>query len=444
MTLPHKFAALLLACLLLQTAGTATQAPHKAPAKETADAPKKLVAINVSGSSHFTRDDVTAASGVQIGDAADDADFKRAAQLLVESGAFSDVAYQYSPARQGVTLEWQLKDAPKFVPAEFDNFVWLPQSQLSDELHKLVPLFHGELPVGGTLLDQISDALQLLLNQRKVSARVDYLRVTPLGSEELSSVRYTVTEIPIHIAQVSFPGAAPEDAAVLVKVASRLIGDDYSAAKLVTNAEKSFLPILRQRGYLKASFGKPEPKLAEREGKETGLLVDVVLPVSPGFRYLVQRIAWSGSTVFPAEKLAPMVHLVPGKPADATQLENDLRGIAQRYGTRGYMKAQVEASPSFDDSRQTVSYDLRVHEGDQYHMGDLDLQGPDQKTTDQLIAAWSLREGEVYDSSYPRQFLDDNMKLLPTNFRWSATVHDSINDKDHTVDVTIRYTARAN
>jgi hypothetical protein len=54
-----------------------------------------------------------------------------------------------------------------------------------------------------------------------------------------------------------------------------------------------------------------------------------------------------------------------------------------------------------------------------------------------------LRPGEVYDSSYLRQFLTEANKLLPTNFDWGIETHVTPNSHDKTVDVEIHYTVKA-
>ena len=57
-------------------------------------------------------------------------------------------------------LALQVTDTNPFVPVRFENFVWLSDQELADKLRTRVPLFQGQLPVGGNLADQVSEALQ--------------------------------------------------------------------------------------------------------------------------------------------------------------------------------------------------------------------------------------------------------------------------------------------
>src|SRR5580700_6659092 len=92
-----------------------------------------------------------------------------------------------------------------------------------------------------------------------------------------------------------------------------------------------------------------------------------------------------------------------------------------------------------DDANSTVNYALRIQEGDVYSMGDLDIRGLDSRMTARLEDDWRLRSGDPYDSSYPRQFLDREDKEISIMSDWDASVRESLNQKEHTVDVTLRF-----
>jgi len=74
-----------------------------------------------------------------------------------------------------------------------------------------------------------------------------------------------------------------------------------------------------------------------------------------------------------------------------------------------------------------------------YKMGDLEIQGLDSRTTARMVDAWKLRGGDVYDSSYPMQFVKEWMKELSRMGEWNVAMHTTLEDKDKLVDVTIRF-----
>jgi outer membrane protein assembly factor BamA len=103
------------------------------------------------------------------------------------------------------------------------------------------------------------------------------------------------------------------------------------------------------------------------------------------------------------------------------------------------MIAKVKPEAKLDDAAKTVAYTLVVSEGGVFHLGDLDIQGLDPKTVDRLQEAWTLRESDPYDSTYPQRFFQDTIKLLSRDVTWTITIHEGVNEEDKTVDVSLRY-----
>jgi outer membrane protein assembly factor BamA len=185
------------------------------------------------------------------------------------------------------------------------------------------------------------------------------------------------------------------------------------------------------------NFAEPQTSVVHESADET--LIDVALPVQSGPQYRFSGIEWNGNKAFPAAKLQSLITLPAGQPVNANRLKTDLNQVRRLYGTRGYMEAGVDPEPEFDDAAGTVSYRLKVSEGEVFRMGDLDIRGLDPKVADHLAQGWKLRPGDPYDQSYPDQFADESLKRIASNMNWSVTVHEAVN-KDKTVDVTLNYT----
>src|ERR1700688_1747310 len=223
----------------------------------------KLVALKVTGTARYTNKEILAASGLQIGQNAADGDFREAAQRLGDSGLLGNVVYSYSSSGAGVRLELQLADTDrsKLVPAHFENFVWFTDDELRTALQSRVPLFKQLLPVAGDLPDRVSEALQAMLTEKQFPGRVNYLRESQDESGgPLSAIAYRVEEVSIRIRSVEFPGASPEQAALLAAAARRLAGAEYGRATLAATAKFDLLPVYLQRGYLKAAFGPSDAR----------------------------------------------------------------------------------------------------------------------------------------------------------------------------------------
>lgn len=408
------------------------------PAAKPAAATGKLAAIRVAGTKRYTPAEIIAASGLRIGVEASQNDFQEAAQRLGDCGFFSDVAYSYSSVSNGTRLDLELVDSDKLVPAHFENFVWFTDEDLLKRIHEQLPLFKGEVPIGGTLSDQISDILQNLLIPLSKSARADYIRETK-GEEggPVIAVNFRASGVTLTITDVTIEGAGPEESPDLKTASEKLVGRDYSRSAVATYAQIYLLPIYQARGYLNATLSNPRPKVVGETADDTE--VSVQLSAVPGVQYKISDIKWEGNKAFPAGKLQNLVHSKAGDLANAPKLKSELDEVHKIYTTRGYMMAKVNAEPKLDDEAKTVAYTLQVSEGDVFHLGDLDIQGLDPKTTDRLREAWTLRESDPYDSTYPKRFFDDTVKLLSRDVTWTISIHEGVNEEDKTVDVSLRY-----
>jgi outer membrane protein insertion porin family len=413
------------------------------PAKATKPAPGSsftLTAIKVTGSIRYTQEEIIAASGLQVGNAVSEEDFKLASQRLGESGAFGDVGYRFQYSPSGATLDLQLTDNTEFVPVRFDNLVWFSDQELADKLRERVPLYRGQLPLNGEMADQVSDALQALLIERQIPGRADYLRSGALNGP-IEAFVFSVSGPNIRIRNIAFEEAAPAEAGLLKTAADKLKGSEYTRSLLEAQARMNFRPIYLERGYLKAAFSEAQAKVAQQDADK--ILVDVALTVNPGHQYNFTTLEWSGLSVFSAEQLEQLLHLERGKPANAIQLGTDLTAVQKVYGTRGYMATHITPVPQMDDESRTVSWQLQVQEGDVYRMGELEIRGVDNPTARRLVLAWKLKQGDTYDSSYAERFMKEAANSIVKPSEWDVSVHESADAEEKTVDVTLRLERKA-
>ncbi|MGD1215335.1 MAG: POTRA domain-containing protein [Terriglobales bacterium] len=441
----NRVTRVLLSLSLLLAAAAAQK--QSTSGKAASVAAYRLIALKVTGTACYTDKEILAASGLQMGQNAADGDFKEAVRRLGDSGLFTEVAYSYSSSSAGTRLELQLADTDKrkLVPAHFENFVWFTDDELRTALQSRVSLFKQLLPVAGNLPDRVSEALQAILTEKQFPGRVDFLRNAEESSGTLSAIDYRVEEISIRIRGVEFPGASPEQTALLTAAAHRLTGAEYGRSSLAAVAKFDLLPVYLQRGYLKAAFGPsdarvvPQPSPAADAQGPAELQVDAIVPVTPGKIYSTSSVDWNGNSAITTREIAPLLHLPPGQPADAVRLLRDIENVSKLYRSRGYMTVRIKPDAQFHDEKSTVHYDLNVVEGDLYRMGELEILGLDTQAKARMLAAWTLREGQPYNADYPKKFLDDTRQLVPRGVQWAVSIHETPDAKDKTVEVEIRF-----
>lgn len=399
----------------------------------------KLISVKVTGSSRYASEAVVAASGLQVGQNVNEESFKEASEKLGATGLFTGVAYSYSFSPSGTKLELQVTENQQLVPIRFDNFAWYTDQELIDKIRVSLPLFHGQVPVGGGLVDQVADVVDALLVQRNPEFHVKYLRAAESDNGgSIQDVIFSVTGAEFRIRNVDFPGASPSHLPALATAAKKMHSAEYQRSGLALFTKFEAEPIYQKEGFLRATFESAQAKVVSETADE--IVVDVKIPVAEGRQYKFKTLEWAGNSVFSADKLQPLIHAQSSQPMDGIQMDHDLEAVRRLYGTRGYMKAHLHPEPHFDDVGSTVAYTVDVKEGDQYKMGDVDFEGVDEKTVARLRDDWKLRDGEPYDSSYPLRFFKEAASAdLPRGSGWTLAIHESVNDKDKTVDVQLKF-----
>jgi outer membrane protein insertion porin family len=422
--------------LLLLACATLLSAQTRKPSRPAAPSSSKLISIRATGSTRYTPAQIAAATGLRLGQVVTDDDFKEVSRHLGETGAFNNVAYTFQFNPEGIKLEVQVTDSEPFVPVRFENFVWLSDQELHEKLSAREPLFQGQLPVSGNLADQVSEDLQALAIEHNLHGRVDYLRAGPQDGP-MEAFEYSITGQPIVIRSIDFSGAGPAELPMLEVAARRLSRQDYSRSRLILQADKNFLPVFLEHGYLNANVGEPQPKVVEETADETS--VNVTFAITPGHQCKVSEIQLSGYTnIFPVEKLRELIHLQPGQTANAVQIDQDVEALKKLYGTRGYMGVQIHPAPETNDADSTVKYVFEFKEGSIYKMGDLEVRGLDSKATERIGTDWKLLPGQTYNSDYPGQFLASIAGTFPAD-QWKITLHETPEDQDKVVDVSLRF-----
>lgn len=446
-----KASSKLLFCLVFAVrclSGIATTLYAQKSLEKASAGERQLISIKVTGSKRFPEAAIAAASGLQVGTSIVEDDFKKAARRLGDTGAFADVGYKFSYSSEGTKLEFQVVDAQKFAPVRFEDFVWFSDADMLKRIKESAPLFDGTVPLSGRLADQVSDVLQAMLVENGIPGHVEYMHA-PAAEGLPEAIVYQVSDALVTVRNIEFTGTGEAEMQPLEEAAQRLPDRAYSRLRLQTLVQHQLLPVFHARGYLKAAFGDPQPKVMKVASADTDggprnqTIVDVTFAVTPGPQYKLKSLEWSGNREFPSDVLQKMVVAKPGEPANTVRLADNLKEIQKLYSSRGYVTTTIKADASYDDGASTVSIILNVNEGALYHMGELEFRGLDNSLMAKLRNAWKIRPGDVYDATYLSEYLPAAQKLLPTTLDWEVASHVTANVREKTVDVDLIYTVKA-
>jgi len=156
-------------------------------------------------------------------------------------------------------------------------------------------------------------------------------------------------------------------------------------------------------------------------------------------------VTLSGDVLMNQAEFRKRAKLRVGDVANEDLLRATLAEVAAPYKAQGYLRAKIEASPSFqhassfDRPGNTVSYSINVIPGPVFHMGKLTITNLDEDRKTLMLKYWTMREGDVYDATYSPNFLLRNRSNLHALEGWSAIYKQYENEETHVVDLIVTF-----
>jgi outer membrane protein insertion porin family len=380
----------------------------------------KIAKIDFEGLNRLTADEVIANTGLKVGEPFSLAALDAAAQRLVDTGRFKNVAYRTRPNKDQITIIFQLEEAKvASTRVVFDNFIWFTDVELIGAVKRELPSFDGTAPDTGNTVDRIIKALQRFLHEQKIEATVTHMPSQDDPSNPVQEHVFTVNGVPLPICTLNFPGAQNITEAKLRESSQELRNSEYSRKFVSAFAQRNLIPLYREVGQLKAAFSPPLAKPEATATCKSG--VELTVPVDEGHIYKWNKAEWTGNTALTTQELDPLLGMQAGQPANGRKLDQASRAIQKAYGRKGFLLVKLKSVPEFDEQAQSVVFKMDVVEGPQFRMGRLTTRGFSESEANQINAKWELKAGEIFDEGYSEEFLKKHLgEILRDNFRQRA------------------------
>jgi outer membrane protein assembly factor BamA len=374
-------------------------------AQNAQDGPFRLASVKYVGLSRYTEAQANAEIGLRLGNTITMAQLQAASDRLSDSGAFDSVTYRYSTRGNELSAEFKVQETDKVLPCAFDNFVWFSDQQLDQALRARVPFYTGVTPVNGTTSKEIAAALEQLLHTSGVSGTVEQIASADHPGAPISALLFTVKGVDMPMRSVTFPGASAIPEGELVIASSQLMGQDYSASNVSVFGKDGLLPLYGRHGYLRAHFEKPQAKVAGSSANRPSQDIAVTLPVQEGFEYYWQKADWNGNQQLPAVDLDQLLGMKAREVANKDKIDAGFAAVKRAYGTKGFIDVSVEPKMLLDDASKSVSYDVTIAEGTQYHLAQVHFGGLPDRAAEELAKKWQLKPGDIYNATYVDEFV---------------------------------------
>jgi len=160
----------------------------------------------------------------------------------------------------------------------------------------------------------------------------------------------------------------------------------------------------QNRGYFHAQVTGEATTISSNAVSER---ISISVHVEEGFQYRLREITFKNNKVF--TNLVALRSLFPIKDGDLwnrEQFAKGLESLKRAYASRGFIKFISIPEPNYDDSARLVSFAIDVDEGEQFHLGDIRLQGIDDLQREKVLDSFLLKPGDVFNEDLLQKSLD--------------------------------------
>jgi outer membrane protein assembly factor BamA len=365
----------------------------------------KLASVKVTGSAKYRSELLVPETALSPGLSVTRADLQNGADRLAQCGLFSTVQYRFFTNDAGVNVEYQVADA-RALPVWYDNFPWFSDDELSAALKKEIPLFDGTAPESGSMIHEITSALERILAARGVNSSVSSAVVTaPITDQRVQQFR--VENAAVTITSLDFSDALARDDLGIKQRLVDVVGQPYSRTLVDLFEFEQVRPVYLAHGYLRVRFAEPVPHVG---GAGPAAKLAVATSIEPGPQFAFSGATWSGNSAVSTSVLNFFIKFKPGDPVDGMKLEAMWDAARDEYAKDGYLDMSLTPYPHFDDASKRVTYDVAINEGPQYHMGKLVLTGLSIEGERRIRAAWGIAPGAVFNNDIYETFADSGIK----------------------------------
>jgi outer membrane protein insertion porin family len=320
-----------------------------------------------------------------------------AMQRLGDTGMFSDI--RYSVDSKALIFKLTPVAAAAALPVRYANFVWWQPAELERLVEARVPIFHGSLPIRGSLTDQVEAALIALLHEKGIDAAVDTLESPPTKDHPKSTTLY-ITRPQISLGEIHLQGALPALQSKFEERESTLSDEDFDLNNSSDAIQLSVADVYRNAGYLDIATDPPAfsaPRADPRARLSPRYLVDATAIIHPGDLYRISRIDYPSAPPLSPSELSHAADLKPGAPASAVELRVAQAELQRAAEDRGYLAARASVATSKDTAAHTIAYTFNLNLGEVFHLSALDTSALPLAQEQAFLRSVHVAPGVVVD-----------------------------------------------
>jgi outer membrane protein insertion porin family len=381
-------------------------------------AQKKLPppAIRFQGASQYTDQELFAASGLKSDQRLSAAEVKARAKQLNDTGLFKEVKFVSTTK----TLTFTLTPLSQLYPMHLDNVPLASGKELEAKLHERFPLYHGQLPGSGSMVDGICRTFEEMLAAKGIKATVKAALTSGLGPQKLTAVNFTVVTPAVHIGRIQLAGVSAAMQAKANLLAVGQSGNSFDTENSGVGIEHVFEDFYQDQGYaaVEVSVAQLDPLLASNP--DQSIEIPFTVTVKEGAVYKVGTIDYPADTLVARADVEKILQKYPSgarRPLDLYRM-----AVCDAYHAKGYLDCSVVSHPSFNEATRIVNYSLEITPGTQYQLASVKFDSAPAAMGAKLKLAWKMAPGDAFDQSYLDNFAALAQKKDKQLVKWLQTV----------------------
>ena len=404
----NKPAVLLAAALFLCSLPTLAQKrPQPALRKTTAPA------VRFQGAPQYTQDELLAAAGLKANARLTPTEIKAGAKELNDTGFFTAIKFR----TDSKGLLFTLTPTARLYPIHLDNLPLETGKDLDDKLHTRFPLYHGQLPANGAVLDGIRLTFEEMLASEGIKAIVKADVTSGLGAEKITAMNFVVTSPSVRIGPVQVTGVSAPMMAKAHLLAAGQSGNAFDTDNTAAGLKHAFEELYQDQGYaaVEAEVTQADPIVSAQAAD-----IPYKVAIREGGVYKLGTIDYPANALVSRAEVQKVLAKYPagsGRPLDLFLL-----AIRDAYHARGYLDCSVVPQPSFNEATHIVNYSVETSAGPQYQMAAVQFDGAPDAMAAKLRSAWKLAPAAVFDESYVSGFAALAQKKDKSLSKWMQTV----------------------
>jgi outer membrane protein assembly factor BamA len=394
--------------------------------------------ILFEGDTGHSNAELLAAVGLTKGMTITPAQINDHVKLLVDSGLFEDVSFSFN----GQDLVFQLIPVAQLYPLRFENLPLTAGVDLDASLHKQLPLFHGKVPLGGSLLDDTRKGLEVELAAKGIKASITTTPFNDAQSGKVIAISFAITDPNVSVGEVQLDGATPALATKARLVLAKTIGSPYSSDGSPSALETDLVNYYGALGYVDVKVhASAKPDAVIDPANPSTIHIPFIATVEEGLQYKLGSVQLAPGVLIAQADFDKQSGLRAGEVVSLEKLRGNWMFLSRQYHNKGFIKVEIIPTSAMDRTQAIVSYTVSAQPGPQYTMGKFRVENVSDDLRAAIVTAWPMPPGAIFNEGSIRGMTATNgvhpqlERVFQTvNITYSLAPHEDT----HTVDVTLR------